>query len=78
MLDDGTELHLASLRFADASLAMERQDHPAFAALKVEFAFLQGPPPSLQPDRGIKLVLETGNRPMAPCHGASTPSQSRW
>jgi len=65
MLDDGTELHLASLRFADASLAFEGQDHPAFAALKAEFAdVLGGPPPGLPPDRGIELVLETGNRPM--------------
>jgi hypothetical protein len=65
LLDDGTELHLASLRFVDASLAMEGQDHPAFAALKAEFAdVLGGPPPGLPPDRGIELVLETGNRPM--------------
>ena len=31
ILDDGTELHLASLRFVEASLALEGQDHPAFA-----------------------------------------------
>jgi len=28
--EDGTELHLASLRFADASLAFKGQDHPDF------------------------------------------------
>ena len=65
LLTDGTELHLASLRFADASIALEGQDHPDFAALKAEFAdVLAGPPPGLPPDRGIELVLETGNRPM--------------
>ena len=64
-LDDGTELHLATLRFADAALALEGQDHPAFAELKVEFAdVLGGPPSGLPPDRGIELVLETGSRPM--------------
>ena len=32
------------------------------AALKAEFAdVLAGPPPGLPPDRGIELVLETGN-----------------
>ena len=65
LLDDGTELHLASLRFTDASLALEGQDHPAFAALKADFAdVLGGPPPGLPPDLGIELVLETGNRAM--------------
>jgi hypothetical protein len=65
VLDEGTELHFASLLFADASLALEGQDHPAFAELKAEFAdVLGGPPPGLPPDRGIELVLETGNRPM--------------
>jgi transposase InsO family protein len=65
LLDDGTVLHLASLRLADASLALEGTDHPAFAALKAEFAdVLGGPPPGLPPDRGIELVLETGDRPM--------------
>ena len=65
ILDDGTVLHLASLRLADASLALEGQDHPAFAALKEEFAdVLGGPPHGLPPDRGIELVLETGDRPM--------------
>ena len=65
LLAEGTELHLTSLRFADASLALEGQDHPDFAALKAEFAdVLAGPPPGLPPDRGIELVLETGNLPM--------------
>ena len=64
-LTDGTELHLASLRFVDTSLNLQGTDHPAFAALKSEFAdVLGGPPPGLPPDRGIELVLETGDRPM--------------
>jgi hypothetical protein len=58
-------LHLATVSFADASLSLEGQDHPAFAELKAEFAdVLGGPPPGLPPDRGIELVLETGDRPM--------------
>ena len=65
LLDDGTELHLATVRFSDASISLEGDDHPAFAALKAEFAdVLAGPPPGLPPDRGIELVLETGDRPM--------------
>jgi hypothetical protein len=64
-LSDGTELHLASLRFIDTSLELTGVDHPAFAALKAEYAdVLGGPPPGLPPDRGIELVLETGDRPM--------------
>ena len=59
------ELHLASLRFVDTTLNLEGTDHPAFAALKAEFAdVLGGPPRGLPPDRGIELVLETGSRPM--------------
>ena len=65
ILADGTELHLASLRFPDAALTLPGQDHPAFAALKEEFSdVLSPPPPGLPPDRGIELVLETGDRPM--------------
>ncbi len=65
LLDDGTVLHLASLLLADAALALEGQDHPAFAELKTEFAdVLGGPPRGLPPDSGIELVLETGDRPM--------------
>ena len=65
LLNDGTELHLASLRLVDTSLTLSGADHPAFAALKDEFAdVLGGPPPGLPPDRGIELVLETGTRPM--------------
>jgi len=64
-LTDGTELHLASLRFVDAGMTLEAADHPAFTALKTEFAdVLGGPPRGLPPDRGIELVLETGDRPM--------------
>jgi hypothetical protein len=64
-LTNGTELHLASLRFVDTSLKLQGADHPAFAALKSEFAdVLGGPPPGLPPDRGIELVLETGDHPM--------------
>jgi hypothetical protein len=65
LLNDGTELHLASLRLVDTSLTLSGADHPAFAALNDEFAdVLGGPPPGLPPDRGIELVLETGTRPM--------------
>ena len=64
-LCDGTELHLASLRLVDASIEMQGSDHPAFAALKAEYAdVLAGPPRGLPPDRGIELVLETGDRSM--------------
>ena len=62
---DGTELHLAPLRFVDTSITLAGTDHPAFAALKEEFAdVLGGPPRGLPPDRGIELTLETGGRPM--------------
>ena len=65
LLSDGTELHLASVRFVDTSLDLQGSDHPAFAALKAEYAdVLGGPPPGLPPDRGIELVLDTGDRPM--------------
>jgi hypothetical protein len=65
-LTGGTELHLASLRFVDTSFNLQGADHPAFAALKSEFAdVLGGPPPGLPPDRGIELLLETGDRPRA-------------
>ena len=65
VLPDGTELHLASVRFPEDSLRLGGMDHPAFAALKEEFAdVLAGPPPGLPPDRGIELTLETGDRPM--------------
>jgi len=64
-LADGTELHLASLRFVDTSITLAGADHPAFATLKEEFAdVLGGPPRGLPPDRGIELTLETGGRPM--------------
>jgi len=64
-LTDGTELHLASVKFVDTSLELPGADHPAFAALKAEFAdVLAGPPHGLPPDRGIELALETGTRPM--------------
>ena len=64
-LADGTELHLASLRFVDTSITFASTDHPAFAALKEEFFdVLGGPPRGLPPDRGIELTLETGGRPM--------------
>jgi hypothetical protein len=58
-------LHLASLRLADASLALEGQDRSTFAELKTKFAdVLVGPPRGLPQDRGIELVLETSDRPM--------------
>ncbi len=53
------------MRFVDTSLDLQGSDHPAFAALRAEYAdVLGGPPPGLPPDRGIELVLDTGDRPM--------------
>ena len=64
LLTDGTEPHLASLRFVNTTIALDGQDHPALAALKDEFAdIMLGPPPGLPPDRVIELALETGSRP---------------
>ncbi len=62
VLRDGTELHLASFGLADAELCLEGADAPAFAALKAEYAdVLFCPPQGLPPDRGMELVIETGN-----------------
>ena len=37
----------------------------AFAALKVEYAdVLGGAPPGMPPERGMELVIETGDAPM--------------
>ena len=58
LLDDSTVLHLSSLRFTDASIALEGQDHRAFAELKAECAdVLGGPQPGLPLESCIKLVL---------------------
>ena len=38
LLIDGTELQLPSLRSVDTTITLEGQEHPAFAALKDEFA----------------------------------------
>jgi hypothetical protein len=65
VLRDGTELHLASFNVADAELRLAGDDDPAFAALKVEYAdVLGGAPPGLPPERGMELVIETGDAPM--------------
>jgi hypothetical protein len=65
VLRDGTELHLASFCLADAELRLTGADDPAFAALKVEYAdVLGGAPPGLPPERGMELVIETGDAPM--------------
>jgi len=65
VLRDGTELHLASFGLADAELRLEGADDPAFAALKAEYAdVLGGAPPGLPPERGMELVIETGDAPM--------------
>jgi hypothetical protein len=65
VLRDGTELHLASFCLADAELRLEGADDPAFATLKAEYAdVLGGAPPGLPPDRGMELVIETGDAPM--------------
>ena len=65
VLRDGTELHLAPFGLADAELPLEGVDDPSFAALKIEYAdVLGGAPPGLPPERGMELVIETGNAPM--------------
>jgi hypothetical protein len=65
VLRDGTELHLASFNVADAELRLAGDDDAAFAALKVEYAdVLGGAPPGLPPERGMELVIETGDAPM--------------
>ena len=62
VLRDGTELHLASFCLADAELHLAGDDDAAFAALKVEYAdVLGGAPPGLPPERGMELVIETGD-----------------
>ena len=65
VLRDGTELHLASFCMTDAELRLAGSDDPTFAALKVEYAdVLGGAPPGLPPERGMELVIETGDAPM--------------
>ena len=65
VLPDGTELHLASFGLADAELRLDGADDPAFTALKAEYAdVLGGAPPGLPPERGMELVIETGDAPM--------------
>ena len=65
ILRDGTELHLASFCLADAKLRLEGADNPAFASLTAEYAdVLGGAPPGLPPERGMELILETGDAPM--------------
>ena len=65
VLQDGTELHLASFCLAEAEQRLGGTDDPAFAALKVKYAdVLGGAPPGMPQDRGIELELETGDAPM--------------
>ena len=65
VLRDGTELHLASFHPAEAELHLTGSDDPAFATLKAEYAdVLAGAPKGMPPDRGMELVLETGDAPM--------------
>ena len=65
ILRDGTELHLASFRLADAELRLDGADDPAFTAVKTKYAdVLGGAPPGLPPERGMELVIETGDAPM--------------
>jgi hypothetical protein len=53
VLRDGTELHLASFRLADAELRLEGADDPAFATLKAEHADVLGGRP-----RGCRRTAE--------------------
>ena len=65
LLHDGTELHLASFCLADVELRLSGADDPAFTTLKAEYAdVLGGAPPGLPPERGMELVIETGDAPM--------------
>jgi len=65
MLRDGTELHLASFCLTDAELRLSGDDSPAFTTLKAQYAdVLGGAPPGLPPERGMELVIETGDAPM--------------
>jgi hypothetical protein len=65
VLRDGTELHLASFCLAETELRLVGEDDPAFATLKTEYAdVLGGAPPGLPPERGMELVIETGDAPM--------------
>ena len=65
VLRDGTELHLASFCPADVELRLAGVDDEAFAELKEKYAdVLGGAPKGMPPDRGMELVLETGDAPM--------------
>jgi hypothetical protein len=65
VLRDGTELHLASFCLTDAELRLSGDDDPAFLALKAKYAdVLGGAPPGMPPERGMELVIETGDAPM--------------
>ena len=65
VLKDGTELHLASFRLVDAELHLTGTDDPAFTEVKARYAdVLGGVPSGLPPDRGMELILETGDAPM--------------
>jgi hypothetical protein len=62
VLRDGTELHLASFCLADVELRLAGDDDVEFAALKVEYAdVLGGAQPGLPQERGMELVIETGD-----------------
>ena len=64
-LKDGTTLFLATLGVVDGELRLEGKDDPAFEPLIAKYQeTLGGPPKGLPPDRGIELVLETGDAPM--------------
>ena len=65
VLQDGTELHLASFCLGDAELRLDGVDDPAFADLKAKYAdVLGGAPPGLPPEREMELVIKTGDAPM--------------
>ena len=64
-LKDGTTLFLATLSVVDGELRLEGKDDPALEPLIAKYQeTLGGPPKGLPPDRGIELVLETGDAPM--------------
>ena len=63
-LSDSPDLHLASLRCVETTIALERRGHPVLALPTCWRPSGGTPPPGLALDRGawIELVLETRPR----------------
>jgi hypothetical protein len=66
---DGSVLHLALFSLADAERRLTGGDDLAFSALKAKYAdVLCGAPPGLPQERGMGLVIETGDTRMQRSH----------